>query len=302
MHEETMRDRYRADRDAKANCVGDCGVCANGLKGKPCKDCPDTDQVGVSDTSIENCPVVDGCKVLDGLHTIRHIMPKWATLLGIHPSVDLKSRPMETVEEQAPPMLDYESVREYLIAPCPEVSQELELEIPGGEYAIPPEAQLTEQARKEITEKLRGKSIVERIDVLGNYVFGNTQIVMHPDEPGYDRFPLPSGRYLRYDLIPMDVLNELVEVFTFGEWKHVEMAKGEGQSWTAGVKYSQRINKILRHLMAFIRNEDIDPESGRHALAHMIVQSMMLLGMCIRGYKVEDDRYRLNGGKETSRG
>lgn len=109
-------------------------------------------------------------------------------------------------------------------------------------------------------------------------------------------FSASSGRYLRYDLIPMDVLKEVVEVLTFGEEKHVQNAQGEGKSWTAGQLYSVRINKILRHLTSFIEGDIIDSESDRHALAHVIVQAMLLLGMDLTGnYNKFDDRATLNG-------
>ncbi len=108
-------------------------------------------------------------------------------------------------------------------------------------------------------------------------------------------YPLPSGLYLRYDLIPMDVLREVVEVYAFGQKKHVDLAQGEGQSWTAGQLYSHRVNKVLRHLMAFIHGETADSESGRHHLAHSIVQMMMLLGMDMRGYASQDDRIKMTG-------
>jgi hypothetical protein len=118
-----------------------------------------------------------------------------------------------------------------------------------------------------------------------------------PDTLG-GTFPWDSGLYLRYDLIPMDVLQEIVEVFTFGQHKHVDNGLGEGKSWTTGVPYSHRVNKILRHLMAFVNGVDIDSESGRHVLAHLIVQAMLLLGMAMReGYEEEDDRARLNGAR-----
>ena len=127
------------------------------------------------------------------------------------------------------------------------------------------------------------------------------------EEAKYKRtFPSASGRYLRYDLIPVDVLTEIVEVFTFGEWKHVEQAKGEGKSWTAGQKYSIRVNKVLRHLFDFVRGKRHDDESGRHPLAHAIVQMMMLLGMVMRKYDDLNDLGKMTGkadeaeDKETS--
>ena len=112
-------------------------------------------------------------------------------------------------------------------------------------------------------------------------------------------FPSASGRYLRYDLIPVDVLTEIVEVFTFGEWKHVEQAKGEGKSWTAGQKYSTRVNKILRHLFDFVRGKRYDDESGRHPLAHAIVQMMMLLGMVMRKYDDFNDLGKMTGHEKS---
>lgn len=132
---------------------------------------------------------------------------------------------------------------------------------------------------------------------------------LNPEDSAEPQSPFPkhcgkclksSGKYLRYDLIPFDALKEIVEVLTFGEEKHVETKQGEGQSWREGVLYSQRINKAIRHIVAFILKEDKDKESGRHALAHAIVQLMFLMGMDIRGckYKKFDDRARLTGGKD----
>lgn len=125
-----------------------------------------------------------------------------------------------------------------------------------------------------------------------------TPIAPDVERPVGGRIPfLPaSERYLRYDLIPTDVLKEVVEVLTFGQEKHVQNAQGEGKSWTAGQLYSVRINKILRHLTSFIEGDIIDSESRRHALAHVIVQAMFLLGMDLTGqYRKFDDRSRLNG-------
>jgi hypothetical protein len=120
-------------------------------------------------------------------------------------------------------------------------------------------------------------------------------------KPGHcDKYLVSSGKYLRYDLFPFDVLQEIVEVLTFGEEKHVITKQGEGVTWRAGVPYSQRINKAMRHLIAFAFKKNKDEESGRHTLAHAIVQLMFLMGMDIRGckYRGFDDRARLTGGKD----
>lgn len=60
----------------------------------------------------------------------------------------------------------------------------------------------------------------------------------------------------RYDLIPPYPLELLAQVYTMGAQKY------EDHNWTKGIKYSRVFAAIMRHLWAFWRGENEDPESG----------------------------------------
>jgi len=318
MTEDIMRDKYRADRDAKYDCAGDCSICVNGFNGEPCRNCLQDDincSCDKPEKEFHTCRVENNTMFLGvdtsgkgvicvqddaGLHTLG----------GIGPPVDLKGRPVED-ERPAhvePCWCDGCDIKDGLhtrnhFMPSAKTTTVAEQESPENYVGIQepftyediiPETVSMQQLAADLLERLSLEELATVRSALK--LLEETPAPDLPVEP-VDTFPWASGRYLRYDLIPMDVLTEIVEVLTFGQWKHVDQGQGEGQSWTAGVPYSQRINKIHRHLMAFVQGEDIDYESGRHALAHVIVQAMMLLGMVIRGYENNDDRPRLNGSR-----
>lgn len=70
-----------------------------------------------------------------------------------------------------------------------------------------------------------------------------------------------DGGKPRYDLIPAYPLDELAKVYSMGA------AKYEDRGWEKGIKWSRIFAAIMRHLWAFWRGEDKDPESG---LPHVI--------------------------------
>jgi hypothetical protein len=72
-----------------------------------------------------------------------------------------------------------------------------------------------------------------------------------------------DGGKLEYGLIPPLALEEMVKVLTFGaqkyerdNWKHVDDAK------------RRYFDAMQRHIWAWKQDEQIDPESGIHHLAH----------------------------------
>jgi hypothetical protein len=72
-----------------------------------------------------------------------------------------------------------------------------------------------------------------------------------------------DGGKLRYELLPMAPIDEVVRVLTFGaqkyaddNWRHVP--DGEDRYYAAA----------MRHLSAWRQGENIDPETGRSHLAH----------------------------------
>lgn len=71
-----------------------------------------------------------------------------------------------------------------------------------------------------------------------------------------------DGEKVRMDLLPAFALEEIAKVMTFGAKKY------EAHNWKKGIAYSRLIGAALRHLLAWARGEELDPESGLTHLAH----------------------------------
>jgi hypothetical protein len=75
----------------------------------------------------------------------------------------------------------------------------------------------------------------------------------------------------RYDLIPPVALEHLALVYTFGAKKYGD------RNWEKGISWGRIFGAIMRHLWAFWRGEDLDPESNLPHLAHAACGCFMLL-------------------------
>lgn len=75
------------------------------------------------------------------------------------------------------------------------------------------------------------------------------------------------------DLIPVEPLYRVAEVFGFGAQKY------KRENWRAGnpPEWGRIYASIQRHLTSFWAGEDIDPESGLSHLAHAATQVLMML-------------------------
>jgi hypothetical protein len=89
---------------------------------------------------------------------------------------------------------------------------------------------------------------------------------------------------IRVDLLPVRAMTEIGKVLTFGANKYAE------NNWRKGFKWSRLIGAALRHLFAFMRGEDRDPESGLLHLAHLGCCVVFLLDHQLLNLG-EDDRY-----------
>lgn len=67
-----------------------------------------------------------------------------------------------------------------------------------------------------------------------------------------------------WTLVPFEALEDMVRVLEFGAKKYARnnWASNGGFSWT------RVLSATLRHLFAFMRGEDIDPESGLSHISH----------------------------------
>ena len=97
-------------------------------------------------------------------------------------------------------------------------------------------------------------------------------------EPPVEK-PTP-GTAVRYDsgkanwsLMPFEAVEEINKVLEFGAKKYA------AHNWTEGTGFSyvRVLNSLLRHVFAFMRGEDNDPESGLSHMAHAGCNVLFLL-------------------------
>ena len=84
---------------------------------------------------------------------------------------------------------------------------------------------------------------------------------------------------LRWELLPLPLLEEVVKVYSFGAEKY------EANSWqNLPDGYNRYKAAMLRHLVAYEKGEVIDPESGLPHLAHMAWNALAVLYFSKKGY------------------
>lgn len=90
-----------------------------------------------------------------------------------------------------------------------------------------------------------------------------------------------------WSLVPFEALEGMADVLTFGAKKYASW------NWTdgGGFSYSRVLRSCLRHIFAFMRGEDNDPESGLSHISHAQA-NLLFLAYYIRGKKKfnKDDR------------
>lgn len=80
-----------------------------------------------------------------------------------------------------------------------------------------------------------------------------------------------SGK-LRYDLLPPDGMDALVDVYTQGAKKYAD------RNWEKGMNWSRIIGSLLRHTFKFMSGETHDKETGCH---HMAMAAWNALALCV---------------------
>lgn len=86
----------------------------------------------------------------------------------------------------------------------------------------------------------------------------------------------------RYDLIPPEALEQLVDILTFG-------AKTYGdRNWEQGLPYGRIFAATMRHLWKWWRGEDCDPESKLPHLAHAACNIFFLMTYEVRVMDIDD--------------
>jgi hypothetical protein len=85
----------------------------------------------------------------------------------------------------------------------------------------------------------------------------------------------------RTELLPVTAVEEVAHVLSFGATKYGDW------NWT-GLSVSRLYGAALRHLFAFWRGEDNDPETGRSHLAHAACCVLMALEQMLHRREYDD--------------
>lgn len=90
---------------------------------------------------------------------------------------------------------------------------------------------------------------------------------------------------VRVDLLDSEWLEGVGAVLTFGAKKYA------ADNWRGGIHYRRLLGAALRHVFAFLRGEDNDPESGISHILHASCCLMFLYWFTVHR-KDLDDRYK----------
>ncbi|ALY08731.1 hypothetical protein SEA_NAPOLEONB_44 [Arthrobacter phage NapoleonB] len=94
----------------------------------------------------------------------------------------------------------------------------------------------------------------------------------------------------RYDLIPVEAMAKVAQLYGFGAKKYAE------HNWRKGYEWSKSYAAMQRHMNAFWSGEEIDPETGLPHLAAVVFHALALMTF-MEEHRDFDDRY-LRAGKE----
>jgi len=67
---------------------------------------------------------------------------------------------------------------------------------------------------------------------------------------------------VRYDLLPPELLEGIAQILTFGASKYGD------RNWELGMEWMRVFGALQRHLWAWRRGENLDPETGKSHLWH----------------------------------
>lgn len=117
------------------------------------------------------------------------------------------------------------------------------------------------------TEGESNQKILDRIELTGSHTLRNGEILIKkPEGQKHDQ-----GKP-QWNLLPWVALAEVVEVLTFGAVKYAP------ENWRHVADPINRYSAAaLRHISAFMRGEERDPETGLHHLAHATCCLLFLL-------------------------
>lgn len=99
--------------------------------------------------------------------------------------------------------------------------------------------------------------------------------------PAKEGVKLDDGK-ARWDLLPFDALDDVAVVLKYGADKYA------ARNWEKGLAWGRLLAAALRHLAAWGRGQNNDPESGLPHLSHAACCVLMLLALSRRGVGADD--------------
>lgn len=134
--------------------------------------------------------------------------------------------------------------------------------------------------------KASSSQVAEAVGVTVKYVDKMIERISSPnwrEEVPVPKFVKDDNAKTRYDLLPPELLEETAKVLTFGAQKY------SAHNWAQGASWSRYFSAMMRHMWAWWRGEDNDPETGFSHLAHAACCLSFLIAYQRRGLG-EDDR------------
>jgi hypothetical protein len=134
--------------------------------------------------------------------------------------------------------------------------------------------------------KASSSQVAEAVGVTVKYVDKMIERISSPnwrEEVPVPKFVKDDNTKTRYDLLPPELLEETAKVLTFGAQKY------SAHNWAQGASWSRYFSAMMRHMWAWWRGEDNDPETGFSHLAHAACCLSFLIAYQRRGLG-EDDR------------
>ena len=134
--------------------------------------------------------------------------------------------------------------------------------------------------------KASSSQVAEAVGVTVKYVDKMIERISSPnwrEEVPVPKFVKADEAKTRYDLLPPELLEETAKVLTFGAQKY------SAHNWAQGASWSRYFSAMMRHMWAWWRGEDNDPETGFSHLAHAACCLSFLIAYQRRGLG-EDDR------------
>ena len=134
--------------------------------------------------------------------------------------------------------------------------------------------------------KATSSEVAEAVGVSIKYVDKMIATISSPnwrEEVPVPKFIKDDNAKTRYDLLPPELLEETARVLTFGA------QKDSAHNWAQGASWSRYFSAMMRHMWAWWRGEDNDPETGFSHLAHAACCLSFLIAYQRRGLG-EDDR------------